>query len=111
MASGADWQVIQKLGSFTADQALIETYISFADAFLADVEDDYTAAILKKMGELLTAHMLSQSVDKQAVSERIGDIAVQYQMSDETGLRSTIWGSLYLDLLGRRRGGPSLLIS
>lgn len=116
MGTLADWEEINKLGEFGLTQDVISTFIGYVDIELEPLEsnDDISADTLKRLGELLTAHMISMTREPQLVRWRHADTSADLyvpNIEDKEGLRSTEFGRMFLRLMRRYVGGFSLLVS
>ena len=85
----------------TLDESVVDVYIGAAHEFIDQIfsEDTSVGTVLRKEIERwLTAHMIASTRHRMASEEKIGDAAVVYTGKWGTGLNSTSYGQMVLQL-------------
>jgi hypothetical protein len=76
----------------------IEAYISMAVILLGELipERTYSDTTTEELTRWAAAHLISVTKEKQAVSEKIGDVSVNYSNNFSEGLGATHYGQTLL---------------
>lgn len=81
------------------DNPAIEVYIGMANTMVTDtVTCGLSDSTMKELERWLTAHMITVTKERMAVSEKLGEAEVKYAGVYGPGLSSTSFGQMVLQL-------------